>query len=160
MLGVNDVMLSGKKALVTGGGGGIGRGIALTFANVGADVAVIDLKRDGAEETAAQVRKLGRRAVALHGDVADRKALEAAFTKTLADLGGLDIVVNNAGMWKPKPALWTSEEEWDQQVGGAVQHPRQRRRAGLHADTGDDAGRLQAGPVGPAGGRHTAATHR
>jgi 3-oxoacyl-[acyl-carrier protein] reductase len=88
--------LSGRVALVTGGGRGIGRAIAVALAETGAHVAVLDLELPTA--TIEAVQKLGRRGLALAGDVADRAAVSAAVTRTVKELGGLDIVVNNAGI--------------------------------------------------------------
>jgi 3-oxoacyl-[acyl-carrier protein] reductase len=91
--------LDGKVALVTGGGRGIGRGIVLEFAREGADVAV-NYRRDrtAAEATASEVRALGRRAVVLQGDVADREAVERVVAGALDALGGLDVAVANSGV--------------------------------------------------------------
>jgi 3-oxoacyl-[acyl-carrier protein] reductase len=86
----------GSVALVTGGGRGIGRAIAVALAEVGAHVAVLDLELPTA--TVEAVQKLGRRGLALVGDVANRAAVTAAVTRTVKDLGGLDIVINNAGI--------------------------------------------------------------
>lgn len=91
--------LSGKRALVTGGARGIGAAIALKLAQDGADVAVTyEKSADKAEALAAEIRALGRKAVAIQADAADLDASVAAVDKTVADLGGLDILVNNAGV--------------------------------------------------------------
>ena len=91
--------LAGKTALVTGGGRGIGRGIVLEFAREGADVAVNYRRdRDAAEATVAEVRAMGRRAVALPADVADYAAVEAMVAGAVGEFGRLDIVVANAGI--------------------------------------------------------------
>jgi NAD(P)-dependent dehydrogenase (short-subunit alcohol dehydrogenase family) len=91
--------LDGRAALVTGGGRGIGRGIVLEFAREGADVA-INYRRDrgAAEQTAAEVRALGRRAVVLQADVGDREAVETMVGQAVEFLGGLDIAVANSGV--------------------------------------------------------------
>ena len=88
--------LAGQVALVTGAGRGIGQAIALALAAVGADIAALDL--DPPLETRARVEALTRRCLAIHADVADRTAAEAAVARTLAELGRLDVVVNNAGV--------------------------------------------------------------
>ena len=89
-------ILVGNVAFVTGGGRGIGRAIALALAETGADVAILDL--EPALATVDTVKKIGRRGLALVGDVADRHAVSAAVTRTVKELGRLDIVVNNAGI--------------------------------------------------------------
>lgn len=96
--------LKGKVALVTGaaGAGGIGRAIALRLAQEGADVAVNDLHestspRSGLGETAAAIEALGRRALALYGDVADARDVDSMVQRTLEAFGRIDILVNNAG---------------------------------------------------------------
>ncbi|MCE2392248.1 MAG: SDR family oxidoreductase [Proteobacteria bacterium] len=90
--GLND-----KVALVTGAGRGIGRACALRLAEAGCHVAAADLDPETARDTAEQVRALGRRALALATDVRDRPALQAMVDDCLAELGGLDVCVNNAG---------------------------------------------------------------
>jgi 3-oxoacyl-[acyl-carrier protein] reductase len=88
--------LAGCVALVTGGARGIGRAIALALAEIGADVAVLDL--EPAKATVEAVHARGRRGLPLVGDVADRTAVAAAVTRVLTELGRIDIVVNNAGV--------------------------------------------------------------
>ena len=88
--------LAGRVALVTGGSRGIGRAIAVALAEVGADVAVLDLEPP--TTTLHGVQKNGRRGLALLGDVANRQAVVAAVSRVLKDFGSLDIVVNNAGI--------------------------------------------------------------
>lgn len=88
--------LEHKIAVVTGCAGGIGAGIALGLAEAGADIVGVDLQ--DLEETAAQVRTLGRRFLAFQVDLSDREAVDAAWTQILAEAGGADILVNNAGM--------------------------------------------------------------
>ncbi len=91
--------LDGKTALVTGGGRGIGRGIVLEFAREGADVAINYRRdRDAAEATAAEARKLGRRAAVLQADVADREAVDGMVAQAVQFLGRLDIAVANSGV--------------------------------------------------------------
>jgi NAD(P)-dependent dehydrogenase (short-subunit alcohol dehydrogenase family) len=89
--------LIGKKALVTGASRGIGQVIAAAYAQAGADVALLARSADGLAKTAAQVREAGRRAVVLPADVTDRDAVNSSVERAVSELGGLDIVVNNAG---------------------------------------------------------------
>jgi NAD(P)-dependent dehydrogenase (short-subunit alcohol dehydrogenase family) len=94
---VSGFRLDGRTALVTGASRGIGRAIALAYAEAGADVALLARDRDTLAEVAAGVEALGRRAVVLPSDVTDAGAVGAAVTQALAELGHLDVVVNNAG---------------------------------------------------------------
>ena len=86
--------LDGKRALVTGSGGGMGRSHAVLMAERGADIVVHDIKPEGAEETAAMVRALGREALAVVADARD----VPTFVRAIADAGPVDILVNNAGV--------------------------------------------------------------
>jgi NAD(P)-dependent dehydrogenase (short-subunit alcohol dehydrogenase family) len=104
--------LDGQAAFVTGGGGGIGRAIAIRLAEAGADVAVFDVIAERAEEAAARVRECGRQALALAGDAMDRTALRAAIARTAQQFGRLDILVNNAGGTAPRAFLDQSERSW------------------------------------------------
>jgi 3-oxoacyl-[acyl-carrier protein] reductase len=116
-----EIDLSGRVALVTGGSRGLGRADALTLARAGADVAIVDLlvesdqtteaaervggfalvaKAQGlvhTEQTAGEIRDLGRRALAVRCDVTDREQVAAAVAQTVAELGAVDILINNAG---------------------------------------------------------------
>ena len=89
--------LDGKTALVTGAGKGIGRGIALTFARAGADVALVARTKDDLDAVAEEVRSLGRQAVAIAADVTAIEALPDVVEQAVRELGGLDVLVNNAG---------------------------------------------------------------
>jgi len=106
--------LSGKVAIVTGGGRGIGRAIALGFAAAGADVVITARTTSEVERVAAEITALGRRALALTVDVSRRAQVEGMVTETLAACGQIDILVNNAGI---SPAYTRaenlSEEDWD-----------------------------------------------
>ena len=89
--------LDGKAALITGAGKGIGRGIALTFARAGADVALVARTKDDLDVVAEEIRALGRNAVAIPADVTDIEALGDVVGRAVESLGGLDVLVNNAG---------------------------------------------------------------
>lgn len=103
--------LTGKRALITGGARGIGRATALLFARAGADVAVsYRAHRAEAERVVAEIRGLGRAACALELDLTDWDRAVELPRRVSEALGGLDIVVNNAGVWIPTPiTTWTPE---------------------------------------------------
>jgi meso-butanediol dehydrogenase/(S,S)-butanediol dehydrogenase/diacetyl reductase len=90
--------IQGKAALVTGGGQGIGRAIALRLAKDGANVAIVDLNEDKTNSVAAEVRALGRQATAFKADVSRRDEIYAAIDHAEKELGGFDIMINNAGI--------------------------------------------------------------
>jgi 3-oxoacyl-[acyl-carrier protein] reductase len=107
------VDLSGRRALVTGASRGLGRAIALQLAECGADVAVNYLSNEvAAHEVVATIEGLGRRAVALPADVADEAAVKAMVAQTVSALGGLDILINNAGLVQDQYATFMSAEQF------------------------------------------------
>jgi len=89
--------LSGRRALVTGGGRGIGRAIALALAGAGADVAITSRKPEDVEPVAAEIRAKGRKSLALVLDVRDGTSIRACFERIAREWGTIDILVNNAG---------------------------------------------------------------
>jgi 2-deoxy-D-gluconate 3-dehydrogenase len=89
--------LEGRNGFVTGASRGIGRAIALAFADAGANVAVVSRSQDAVEETASEIEARGRKAVALAADVGDADAVRSAVESAGEAFGGLDVVVNNAG---------------------------------------------------------------
>jgi NAD(P)-dependent dehydrogenase (short-subunit alcohol dehydrogenase family) len=101
--------LSGKIAVVTGGGRGIGAGIAGTMARLGATVAVVDVDGDAASERAAEIEAAGGNATAHAGDVRDAKFQERVVSST----GTVDILVNNAGVIRDNLLENIDEEDWD-----------------------------------------------
>jgi len=103
--------LAGKAALVTGAGQGIGRGIALAMAREGADVAVVERNPETADSTAEELRGLDVRAVAIPCDVRARANCEQAVETTLKELGGIDVLVNNAGWSKSGVKLMDVDDE-------------------------------------------------
>ncbi len=110
--------LADKVAVVTGSSRGIGRGIALRFAEEGADVVVNYLKRaSDADSVVREIREKGRRAIAVQGDVALKRDAERIIEAGLQELGRLDILVNNAGFSRPVPFMDLTEETWDAVMG-------------------------------------------
>jgi 3-oxoacyl-[acyl-carrier protein] reductase len=106
--------LEGKKAIVTGGSRGIGRAIALMYAKEGADVLVNYHSNDAAaKDTVAEIERLGRKGVAVAADVASYESAQNMVEECVKQLGGVDIVVNNAGVSKPSMLLKMKEEDWD-----------------------------------------------
>ena len=109
--------LKGKKALITGASRGIGRGIAEIFAEEGADVAVNYIESaKPAEDVVKAIQALGRKAIAVKGDVAKRADVEAMIDTAWKELGGLDILVNNAGIETIVGFLELTDEQWTRLV--------------------------------------------
>lgn len=107
------MQLKDKVALVTGGGRGIGKAIALCFAKAGADIAVADVNIEEAENTAREIESTGRKALALAVDVTDYAKVEEGLNKILDKFAKVDILVNNAGITKDNLLLRMSQQEWD-----------------------------------------------
>jgi 3-oxoacyl-[acyl-carrier protein] reductase len=105
--------LANQIAVVTGAGRGIGRAIALKFANEGADVVVVSRTQENSEKVAAEIRALGRKAWAHAVDVSDAAAVSAAAEKILAEAGKVDILVNNAGVTRDGLLMRMSDADWD-----------------------------------------------
>lgn len=107
-------MLDGKRALITGGSRGLGRAMALSFAEAGAKVALSYAKNEAAAaEVLAEVERLGGEARAYRADVLDRKANEAMVKDLEAAWGGVDVLVNNAGVSQNLPLALIEEEDFD-----------------------------------------------
>lgn len=109
---VGDISLSDQVAVITGGGGGIGRAIALALAAVGADVVVADIVPERCEETCARIEELGRRALAVVTDVTDTAQVADMVERARNHLGRIDILVNNVGGVAPRSFLEQSERSW------------------------------------------------
>jgi NAD(P)-dependent dehydrogenase (short-subunit alcohol dehydrogenase family) len=105
--------LSGQVAIVTGAGRGIGRATALELAGMGADIVVAELEQAGAERTAAEVKGLGRRVSVVRTDVTSRADLKAMAERARAEFGRIDILINNAGIYRAALPLDVTEEHWD-----------------------------------------------
>jgi len=108
--------LNGKVALITGADSGIGRAVAALFAREGADIAILYLcEHDDAQKTKQIVEQEGRKAIAIAGDLGDKNFCEQAVRQTVDQLGGLDIVVNNAG-----------EQHWAKDITDIDEHQLRR----------------------------------
>jgi NAD(P)-dependent dehydrogenase (short-subunit alcohol dehydrogenase family) len=107
------VELAGQIAIVTGAGRGIGRATALELARMGADIVIAELDGPGAEQTAGEVRGLGRQALVVVTDVTRRADLATMAERTRTAFGGIDILVNNAGIYRAAATMDVTEEHWD-----------------------------------------------
>ncbi len=112
----SDVLLNDQVAIVTGGGGGIGRGIALGFAKFGAHVVIAEIDAARAEETAERVRELGREALAVPTDMMDTEQVRAMVARADARFGRVDVLVNNAGGVTARRFLEQSERSWRRHI--------------------------------------------
>ncbi len=112
-MGIRDFYLTNKVAFIAGGRRGIGKAIALAFAEAGADVAVADVVTEDLEATAEEIRKLGRRSLALQSDITKKVEVDKAIQRVVDKLGGIDILVNTPVKRTPVPLMELSEEDWD-----------------------------------------------
>jgi len=105
--------ITGRKALVTGAGRGIGRVLALALAEAGCDVSILVKDIESVESVVKEIQKLGRKGMAIKADVTRKDQVDKAFAETVRELSHLDICVNNAGISIQKPAEEMTEEDWD-----------------------------------------------
>jgi NAD(P)-dependent dehydrogenase (short-subunit alcohol dehydrogenase family) len=105
--------LENKKTIITGAASGIGKAIALAFADEGADVAILDIDMVKAREVAAEIEDKGREAVCLECDVGYADPVDRAIGEAVQQLGGLNVLVNNTGIIRQSAVTEMSEEEWD-----------------------------------------------
>lgn len=127
------MVLRGRRVIVTGGGSGLGRQIALAYAEVGARLALIDLDQDAAAQTLASC---GGDGIVVCADVADAVALDRAMSSVREEMGDVDVVVNNAGIGgvgPPKPAHATTAAEWERVLAVNVIAPAMIARSVLPA---------------------------
>jgi 3-oxoacyl-[acyl-carrier protein] reductase len=108
--------LSGQIALVTGGSQGIGRAVALVLAELGADVAVMARTLEKCEAVAEEIRAKGRRALGVPGDMANAEEIKAAVAKVAAELGPVNILVNNAAITRDGLMLRMKQADWDEVI--------------------------------------------
>ncbi len=111
---MDHLVLRDKVAVITGSGTGIGKAIAIRFADEGAKV-VVNYRRSevAANETVQEIRRLGMEAIVVRADVSSSQDVERLFKSTVETFGKVDILVNNAGVHLDKPIVETTEEEWD-----------------------------------------------
>jgi len=105
--------LNGKVAVVVGGTSGIGRAIALGFAEAGADVVPTSRRAEQVEAAAREIEELGQRSLRVTSDVANRESLEHVLSETLGAFGKVDVLVNSAGTTKRAPTITFLEEDWN-----------------------------------------------
>jgi NAD(P)-dependent dehydrogenase (short-subunit alcohol dehydrogenase family) len=106
-------LLTDKVAVITGGGGALGAGIAQGVAQAGAAVVIADVKEEAAQQVASHIQSEGGRALAVACDVADSASVAAMVEQAVATFGGVDILVNNAAIYPARPWTEISEAEWD-----------------------------------------------
>jgi NAD(P)-dependent dehydrogenase (short-subunit alcohol dehydrogenase family) len=128
---VSGARLAGKLALITGAGTGIGKAIGLAFAAEGAKVAVMGRRVEKLREVVDEIGKSGGEAVAVAGDVAKAADAARAVREVVEKLGGLNVLVNNAGMLSAKTVEQVPEEEWDRVMAINVKGPFLMSRAAL-----------------------------
>lgn len=130
--------LEAKVAIVTGGGTGIGRGIALEFAREGASVAICGRSPSSLQKVAAEIEALGGKCLALTADVGMKAQVQKLVKQTLDRFGQIDILVNNAAIIRATTIQETSEKDWDEVIGinlkgvflciqGVAQHMKERK---------------------------------
>ena len=107
-----DLGLTGKAAIVTGGGSGIGKAICFVLAQEGAKVAVVDLRKDRAEGVAHEIRNQGAKALAIAADASSASDVDRVVGAVVKEWGGLDILVNNAGIILQAQAVDMTEPQW------------------------------------------------
>lgn len=113
---MNRFDLTGKTAIVTGAGRGIGKALAVGLSEAGAQVAVVSRTRAQLEELVASIEQMGGKAWAIEADLTEQGAAEKVVEETVRQLGGLHILVNNAGLNVRKKALEVTEEDWNRVV--------------------------------------------
>ncbi|WP_432945904.1 SDR family NAD(P)-dependent oxidoreductase [Kribbella sp. CA-253562] len=108
--------LDGRRVLVTGGNRGLGRAFALALAEAGADVAIAGRDTERNDRVVTEIADRGRRGLAITADITRREDVTAMVEQVTAELGGIDVLVNNAGIAIHRPALEVTDEEWQQVI--------------------------------------------
>lgn len=109
----SSMELSGKIAIVTGCGQGMGRACAIRLAAAGASIVANDINLSSAEETASELISLGAKAIPCHGDITKKSDVDFLVLTTLKYFGGVQILINNAGVLRPTKVIDMEEDEWD-----------------------------------------------
>ena len=112
----SDTSLAGEVAVVTGGARGIGKAIAQTFANFGADIVIADILGDLAQDTAAEIQATGRKAIAITTDVRDEQQVRDMMARAVNEMGRLDVLVNNAGGTFNAPFLQVNQRGYNMMI--------------------------------------------
>lgn len=112
----SEILLTDQVAVITGGGGGIGRAIALALASVGADIVIADIVPERCEETVARVEELGRRALGIPTNVMETDQVRACIARAAEHFGRIDILVNNAGGVSRRAFIDQSERSWRKHI--------------------------------------------
>jgi NAD(P)-dependent dehydrogenase (short-subunit alcohol dehydrogenase family) len=120
---IGPVDMSGKVALVTGAGGGIGQASAVALARAGADVALVDLKEEGLAETAARIEALGRRVLILAVDLAEAAVCHGAVASTVTQFGRLDALCNIAGILRLAHSHEMAVDDWNHVIAVNLSAP-------------------------------------
>lgn len=107
------MLLENRVAVITGAANGMGKAMALRFAREGSDIAVVDLKFDGAQMVAEEIRSIGRKAVAIKADISKGKEIKSMIEESAQAFGKIDILVNNAGAAGGGDLESSDEDEWD-----------------------------------------------
>ena len=144
--------LKGQVAIVTGGGGGIGKATCLTFAREGADIVIPEVNIANAEAAAAEIQALGRKCKVIETDVSNGESVRTMVRQTLEAFGRIDILVNNAGIFSYTRIDACTEEEWDRMMAvnlkgpflcaQAVMEPMKTQRSGRIINLGSLAGQV------------------
>jgi NAD(P)-dependent dehydrogenase (short-subunit alcohol dehydrogenase family) len=111
------VKFSGQTAIVTGAGQGMGRAVALALGAEGADVVVAEVDEVAAKQVVDEIKKAGARGLAVQVDISSVPDISRLFERALAEFGGVDILINNAGIGIAKPLVDYTEADWDRQLG-------------------------------------------
>ena len=115
-MSIPNLSLEGQVAIITGGGTGIGRGIALEFAKAGADVVVASRRLSVLEKVGREVTALGKRSLAIQTDISRKTDVDNLIQRVMDEFGVIDILVNNAGVGGKFTLLETPEDEWDRVI--------------------------------------------